>query len=144
MARRSGVRGVPESVAALRTLAGLVAGPANQASKRAMEPMLAAAKENVPVRTGRLKRALILKRVKKSPKLAPRYVIGVAPKAKAAYAVVVEWGRAANAKGHGALRGTRFMTRAFDANKAEAVRIFGRTIGPAIEEQARKLKARGR
>ena len=94
-------------------------------------------------RTGLLKKSLILKRVKGSPKTKPRYVIGVKPGSRAvAYAAADEFGRAPNANGKGGYKGKRNLTRAFEATKQGAVAIFGKTFGPALEKSAARIAAR--
>jgi HK97 gp10 family phage protein len=103
--------------------------------------MLAAAKENVPVRTGKLRDALAIILDKKSPKTAPRYFLGPDRKTKAFYAHIVEWGRAPS-DGDNGMPGSRFMTRAYESCRQQAVEIFGKVIGPAIEQQAAKLRAK--
>ncbi len=141
--RRSTITGDKATIANLRRLATLIAPAANEASKRALEPTLAAAKENVTERSGLLRRSLILRRLRDSAKTRPVYVVGVAPKSKARrYAHVVEFGRAANASGKGAMPAQRPLTRAYDATREGAVVIFNRIFGPAIEKSAARIAAR--
>lgn len=142
----SKVTGIAETKRALRQVAALVAPAANEACKRSLEPTLAVAKENVGAnskKSGTLQKALILKRVKDLPKTKPRYVVGVKPGSPARrYAHVDEFGRAPNANGKGGYKGKRSLTRAFEATKAGAVEIFGKTFGPALEKSAARIAAR--
>jgi hypothetical protein len=142
MAPRPKVQGVDDARRAFRELARNLAAPMNEASKRSLDPTLAAAKENVPVRTGRLKRALAIVRAKDSPKTKPRYFVGPDRKRKVFYGHLVEWGRPDNADGKGGVKGTRFLTRAFDSTKTRIPQIWGATIGPAIEKHAARLAQR--
>ena len=142
---RSPVSGVSETIRNLKQVASLVAPAANEASKRALEPTLAAAKDNVPKRLGLLKRSLILRRLKSSPKMAPVYVVTVKAGSRARrYAHVAEFGRAPNADGKGAVRGSRAVTNAFESTKDAALKIWGATFGPALEKSAARLAARAK
>jgi hypothetical protein len=106
--------------------------------------MLAAARANAPVHDGDLRRSLaIVKR--RSPKARPVHAVG--PRADftgkdgakpVRYAHVVEFGRAANARGSGEQQGTRFLTRAFESTSAAALKIFSETIGPAFLKRVTK------
>jgi hypothetical protein len=137
------VQGVETTKAAMRKIAGLVAPAANEAGKRSLEPQLAVTKENAPSRSGRLKKDLILRRLRGTPKTRPVYAVGIRPGSTAIrYAHVLEWGRAANASGAGGMVGTRYFTRAFDATKENAIRIWGKTFGPALEKSAARIAAR--
>jgi hypothetical protein len=95
------------------------------------------------VRTGRLKKSLIIKRQKDSPKTRPRYFLGPDVKAKAGYAHIIEWGRAANAAGKGAMRGTRFMTAAFERTKSQIFEIWQRTFKAELAARIQKLSTKG-
>lgn len=131
------VQGVQTTIANLRKVAALVAPAANEASKRAMEPMLAEAKANAPVRSGRLKRDLVLRRAKDSPKTRPVYLIGVKPDSPArAYAHLIEFGLGP------VKNATPFMTMAFETCRESALQIWGRTFGPALEKSAARIAAR--
>jgi hypothetical protein len=142
MAGKSRVTGVPETVRALRETARLVAPAANSASLHSLEPTLAAAKEGAPVRTGTLRRSLVIKRDQRSPKAKPIYRVGPSAKSPAVrYASVVEFGRMAS-DGEPAVPGRRWMTAAYEATKAEVVERFGRLFGPALEKSAARIAAR--
>ncbi|HWJ72917.1 MAG TPA: hypothetical protein VNX29_07110 [Kaistia sp.] len=148
---KSRISGGPEVTANMRQLANLVAGPGNSASKRALEPTLTEAKRNLQadgsVRTGQLLRDLIIKR-QRSPKTKPLYRVGAGGDSTS-IAHLVEFpvkahivgGIFAGAK-HPGTPGTRFMTRAYDATKAEVVARWAAEIGPAIQKQAAVLARR--
>ncbi len=134
--RRSTITGDKETIAALRRLAALVAPAANEAGKRSLEPTLAEAKANAPVRTGTLRRSLILRREKRSAKTRPVYKVGIAPKSKARrYAHIVEFGL-------GDREGAGFLTAAYESTREQAAEIWKRTFGPAIEKSAARVAAR--
>lgn len=119
----------------------------NEASRKALAPMRAQARANVPVDDGDLRRSIAIVR-RRSARMRPVHAVG--PRADfvgkdgakpARYSSLTEFGRAANAEGGGEMQGTRWLTRAFEATSAAALRIFGATIGPAFEKQ---LTKRGR
>lgn len=144
------VRGASETARAFRELARLVAGPGNSASKRALEPMLAETKLNLErnrsVVTKKLMKALTIKRDAKSPRTKPTYRIGTLQGSGQAGTVhLVEFGTAPHTikgKHHPGARPKPFMRPAFEQNKEQAVEIFGREFGPAVEKQAAKLAAK--
>ena len=121
--------------------------PLNEASRKAMAPLLAATRANAPVDEGALKRSLAIKRARSS-KLKPVHLVG--PRADyqrggdrpVRYAHIVEWGRAGNADGKGGMPGTRFMTRAFEATSATVLEILERELPAAIERRIAKIAAR--
>ena len=76
------IEGAAETAQAMRKLAGLLAPALNESAKRALEPTLALAKDLAPRETGTLRRSLILRRLKASPKTSPEYVVGVNPKTR--------------------------------------------------------------
>jgi len=146
--RRGGVTGVKETAAAMRRLASLVAGPGNQAAKRTLAPTLEAARRFVPVDDGELRDSLQVRRVKGSPKLRPKYVVAPDPASPArSRAHIAEFGREAGEQGgrfkgtrHPGHPGTAFMTKAFESTRLEAVKIFGREFGPALEKQVARRR----
>lgn len=150
MAKRSTMTGGAATARVLRQIVPGLAVPLNEASRKAMKPMLAAAKANAPKDTGALRRSLTVKR-RRSPKDKPVHVVGPRKDATGKdgrkpvkYAHIVEWGRAAGKDGKGAMAGTRFLTRAFESTSEQVLRLFGAEIGPAIERRAAKLAARGK
>jgi HK97 gp10 family phage protein len=151
MASRSRVTGYRETIAAFRELARYVAIPANEASRYALAPTLAAAKANAPKRSGLLRRSLTIRRSTRGSKLKPRHYVGpdnsvVGPKGEKPikYAHIDEFGRAPNKDGKGRVQGTRFLTRAYEETKELVVKRFGERMGPAIEARAAKLAKNGK
>lgn len=126
-----------------------LAVPLNEASRKALKPMLAATKQGAPVRTGALKRSLAIKKAR-SPKIRPVHLIG--PRSDyqegdnrpVKYAHLVEFGRAPNADGKGGTKGTRFMTRAFEATAQQVLKILETELPAAIERRIVKLASRVR
>jgi HK97 gp10 family phage protein len=136
MAGKSRVTGVPEMKKAMREVARFAAAAANSASKHALEPTLEAARSNAPVRTGRLRQSLVIKRDPESAKSRPRYLVGPDSKSPAVrYAHLTEF------EAEGGRPPLRWMTRAFEATKEEVARRFGTLIGPALEKQAARVAA---
>lgn len=109
--------------------------PLNQASRKAMRPMLRAAKANAPKDDGDLKKSLIVKNRKGTTIVGPssKYV-GKDGAKPVRYAHLTEFGRA-----DGSMAGTRWLTRAFETTKDLVIETFGREIGPAIEKRAAYL-----
>lgn len=147
--RKSAVTGGKEIAKAMRQVVPGLAVPLNEASRKALKPMLAATKQNAPVRSGALKRSLAIKKAR-SPKIRPVHLIG--PRADyqegenrpVKYAHLVEFGRAPNADGKGGAIGTRFMTRAFEATAQQVLRILETELPAAIERRIVKIAARAR
>jgi hypothetical protein len=139
----SSVTGIAETKRAFAQLAALLAPAANEASKRSLEPTLALAKDLAPVDTGALKRSLIIRRVKSSPKTKPVYLVRPNPattgkdgRRPSRYAAIVELGLGRMK------RAEPFLTPAWEATKGAALQIFGRTFGPALEKSAARVAAR--
>lgn len=116
----------------------------NEASRAALKPLLAAARANAPVDDGDLRRSLAIKRLR-SARERPVHAVG--PRADfvgkdgerpARVAHLTEFGRAANASGHGEIQGTRWFTRAFESTSAEVLRIFAATVGAAFWKRMKK------
>ncbi len=125
----------------LGAIAPGLATPLTEASRKAMRPMLAAAKALAPVDDGDLKRSLTIKSKRGQTVVGPnKKFIGRDGAKPGRVAHLVEFGRAAGANGRGGMPGTRFMSRAFEATKDQVVKIFGSEIGPAIERRAQKLR----
>lgn len=141
------VRGAKETARSLRALAQFVSVPANEASRHALREMLALAKAGAPVLTGTLRKSLVIRRDRRSPKLAPQHSIGVSPRVTGPngerpikYAHLVEFGLGPN-------RASRFLTTAFEAAKSAVPKRFAEALVPAIEARAQRLAnkiARGR
>jgi HK97 gp10 family phage protein len=141
MAPRSKVTGARSMFANMRKIMPGMQAPMNLASRKALAPLLSAAKRNAPVDEGDLKKSLAVKRDSRARKNQSRHVVG--PRADymgadgdrpVKYAHVVEFGSADGSK-----KGTRFLTRAFEESSAEVMRRFGEEIGPALERQIEKI-----
>lgn len=142
---RSTVSGAADIVAALNYLSGEIGTPSARAARKALTPTLKAARKNAPKDEGDLKKSLTVKRVARMPQNKNKHLIG--PRADfvgddgdapVRYAHITEFGKA-----DGSVRGTRWMSRAFEETKDEAVEIYAREIGPEIEKAAaRKAKRR--
>jgi HK97 gp10 family phage protein len=139
----SSVTGVQETIRAFKALAALMAPALNSASKHSLEPMLEDAKSLAPIDTGTLRRSLVIRRVRASPKNNPQYRVGPNPATKGKdgrrpvkYAHLVEFGLGP------VKRAQPFLTAAFETNKAEAIERFGKLFGPALEKSAARLAAR--
>jgi hypothetical protein len=149
MAKRSSVTGGKQIAKNFRQIVPGLAVPLNEASRKALAPMLTAARANAPVRSGALKRSLAIKRRPRSSKIAPVHVIGPRVDFQAGderpikYAHIVEFGRAPNADGQGGLSGTRFLTRAFEATADAALQILKSELPLAVERRVKKLAAKG-
>lgn len=120
----------------------------NEASRKALKPMLAAARANAPIDDGDLRKSLAIVR-RRSARERPVHAVG--PRADyvgkdgekpVRIAHVTEFGRAPNADGKGAIEGTRWFTRAFESTAATSLRIFADTIGPAFLKQLSKRASR--
>lgn len=149
MPKRSNVTGGRETAAAMRKIVPGLSVPLNEASRRALKPMLAATRHNAPVDTGALKRSLAIKKAR-SPKIRPVHLIG--PRSDyqegddrpVRYAHILEFGRAPNSDGKGGMPGTRFMTKAFEATAQQVLRILEKELPEAVERRVVKLAARQR
>lgn len=141
---KSGISGGKSIRSAFAKVQSGLAVPMNEASRKALRPMLAAAKQAAPKEDGDLRRSLVIKRAE-SPKSHPVHVVGPSKdfvgkdgSRPVRYAHVTNYGRAANADGKGGIEGTRWLDRAFDGSKAEVISIFAREIGPAIMRRFEK------
>lgn len=145
MATRSRVIGDRETAANLRALSRFVSTPASEASRFALAPTLSEAKANAPVRTGGLRKSLVIRKDERAPKATPTYRVGPRRDSPAArFAHVLEFGRAPNADGTGGLPGLRWLTAAFESTKDTVVKRFGERFGPGVEKHAAKLAAKVR
>lgn len=146
---RSTITGGKQVAAAFRQIVPGLSVPLNEASRKAMAPMVRAAKAGAPVDDGDLKRSMVVKRAK-SPKASPVHVVGPRAdfvgkngKRPVKYAHVVEFGRAANADGKGGFPGLRFMTKAFEATAQTVIATLESEIPVAIAKRVAKLRAKG-
>lgn len=146
MAKRAGgVYGAKGVQSAFREMARLYGRAVDDASRHALKPILVAAKANTPHQ--RIEDALVLKKDRKAPKVAPVHVVGGDPK-NPDYRLLhlLEFGTEPHVN-KGQFAGTRhpgtdpqpFLTPAFEAHGKEAIKRFGDRMGPAVEKQARRL-----
>lgn len=144
MAKRAGVHGAKDVQRAFRQMASAARRPVAEASRFALQPVLKAAKANTPHAS--IKKALVLKQGK-APKDRVVYAVGGDPK-NPDYRLLhlLEFGvephliNGAQHPGHAA---QPFLTPAFEAEGANAIRRFGEKLGPAIEKQAARLAKKG-
>lgn len=140
MAARSRVTGHRETAANLRALARYSPTPVSEASRKALAPTLAEARANAPVDTGALRKSLVVRKAR-SPRDQPQHMVGPRRGSDPVrYAHLTEFGRAPGADGSGGITGLRWLTAAFESTKGEVVKLFGQSIGPAIEKLAAKVR----
>lgn len=123
--------------------------PIQQASRKALKPVLDAAKANLTeghgVETGRLKKILTIK-----PDPKNKAAMHVGPNASDPHyrvAHLVEFGTAphdVDGAMHPGADPHPFLEPAFEAKGDEALKIFGQEIGPAIENAAARAVARSK
>lgn len=138
MARKAGVYGAKGVSAAFREMAKLIGRPVDAASRKALRPILKAAKANTSHAS--VKKALVLKKDRKAPKTMPTHLVGGDPK-NPDYRLLhlLEFGVDPHKIGnidHPGHAAQPFATRAYEQHGAEAIRIFGREIGPEAEKHA--------
>jgi len=147
--RKSTVTGGKATARAMRELVPGLAVPLNEASRKAMKPLLAATRANVPVDKGTLRRSLTIKRAK-SPKIRPVHLVGPRSDFQSGddrpvkYAHIVEFGRAPNADGRGGFPGTRFATRAFESTAATVLKVLELELPEAILRRVAKIRAKAK
>lgn len=140
------VTGGSDIAKALQQISINISGPIKDAQRKALKPMLAAAKANVPVETGRLRKILTIKADPSAPKSRPTFQVGpnsADPHYRVAH--LVEYGTAPHeidGKHHPGADPQPFLTPAFEATGAEVLRKFGEEIGPAIERAGARARAR--
>lgn len=105
------------------------------------KPMLASAKQNCPVKTGKLKKSLKLRALKARRgnfgvmvRTGTREDLGIPADAKGYYPIAVEFGHG----GPQPAPAHPYIRPAFDTNKERAKRIIAREIGMRITAEARK------
>lgn len=143
---KSRAYGAESMFANMRRIVPGLQAPLNLASRKALAPLLSAARRNVPVDEGDLKKSLAVKRDGRARKNTSRHVVGPRSDYVAAggakpvkYAHISEFGKA-----DGSVKGTRWLTRAFEESKDEVLRRFETEIGPAMEKQIEKIAQRSR
>ncbi len=139
----SKITGADALARALASLEGSVTAPINAAARKALQPMLRAAKAAAPRDDGDLQKSLTIKRTK-SPKSKPKHVVGPAANyvgkdgAKPVrYAHLTEFGSADGTKA-----GTRWMTGAFEETANQVIDELGKALGPEIEKAAARRAKR--
>jgi HK97 gp10 family phage protein len=144
------VQGIRQTQMNLRELGQYVSTPANSAARKALRPTLAEAKSNAPKKYGLLRKSLTIKK-SRSSKYRPKFRVGPVASAEGPngekpikYAHITEFGRAPNKSGKGGMKGTRWLTRAYESTRDGVSAIFGAEIGPAIEKRAAKLAQKAR
>lgn len=139
----SKITGADDLARALASLEGSVTAPINAAARKALQPMLKAARAAAPVDDGDLKKSLTIKKAK-SPKSKPKHVVGPAANfvgkdgAKPVrYAHIVEFGPA-----DGSSPGARFLSGAFEETASQVIDELGKALGPEIEKAAARRAKR--
>lgn len=148
---RSRVTGHRETARALRRLARHTHRPIGEASRAALRPINAAAKANL-VANGSVKRGVLYRsmRIRKLKGSAAKITWAVTATGRGVgIAHLVEFGtdphwQPKRGMMHPGARPKPFLTPAYAENDEDAVRIFGRLIGSAMEAQARRVAARTR
>lgn len=149
MAKRSKISGIASAKNAFRQVTSGLTVPVNQASRKALQPMLKAAKDNLrangSVESGELLELLTIQQDKSAPKDKPTHVVGPSSR-KPGYrsAHLVELGVSPHFQPelnrmHPGAPAKPFLRPAFEETKDEAVKRFGESIGPAIEKRAARL-----
>lgn len=141
MARKAGVYGARGVSRAFREMSKLIGRPVDEASRHALRPVLAAAKRNQQHES--IKSALVLRKDKKAPKTQPTHVVGGRPGDDGTPLMhLQEFGVDPHKIGdiqHPGHAAQPFLTPAYEAEGANAIKRFGERLGPAVEKQARKL-----
>lgn len=138
--KKSRMTGGKAAANTFRRATGGLLTPINSATRKSLTPLLAAAKRTAPVDQGALKASLAVKKDGRSAKNRPRYVVGpradyVGPDGArpVKYAHITEFGKA-----DGSVKGSRWLTRAFEATKDEVLARLGALVGPEIEKHVAK------
>ena len=149
MAKKSKLHGVRSTKAAFRQLSTGLTVPINEASRKALQPMLRQAKANLKangsVASGELLSLMTVKQDPEAPKNRPTHVVGPSTKSPGyRKAHLVELGTAPHFQPelnrmHPGAAAKPFLRPAFEEKKDEAVKVFGASIGPAIEKRAARL-----
>lgn len=138
MARKPGVYGAKGVSRAFREMSKIIGRPIDEASRHALRPVLAAAKKNTPHAS--VKKALVLKKDRKSRKTYPTHMVGGDPK-NPDYRLLhlLEFGTDPHPVNHPGTDPQPFLTPAFHAEGPNAIKRFGERLGPAVEKQAARL-----
>lgn len=153
MAKKSRMTGAADINRAFRNTASGLNVPLNDAARKSLRPMLREAKANLKrndnIESGKLYSLLSIIRDRSAPKDKPTYAIGPDASKSPHYRVahLVELGTAPhNINGwiHPGASPSPFMRPAFEAMKAEVIRLFGAEIGPAIERRIAAVARRAK
>lgn len=138
MAKRAGVYGAKGVSAAFRELRRNITRPVDAAARKALRSILNAAKANTEHAS--VKKALVMKKDRKSPKTRPTHLVGGDPK-NPDYRLLhlLEFGTDPHPVNHPGTDPQPFLTPAFEAEGQNAIKRFGERLGPAVEKQAARL-----
>jgi HK97 gp10 family phage protein len=153
---RSQVKGIKPTANAIRRMTS-VARPIHEASRFALQPMLKTAKANLStykpnryepgpnVVTGKLKKGLSVRLLSKKNGVSQHAVSATGKGIKTAH--FVEFGtdphwQPRRRRMHPGAQPFPFLTPAYHKHDMEAVRRFGQRIGGALENQARRVRAK--
>ncbi|SIQ98795.1 phage protein, HK97 gp10 family [Rhizobium sp. RU35A] len=144
---KSRMTGADGIVKAFRQVTLNLKTPIQQASRKALKPILQEAKANLTeghgVETGHLKKLLTIK-----PDPKNKAAMHVGPNSDDPHyrvAHLVEFGTQPHdidGAMHPGAEAKPFLTPAFEAKADEALKIFGQEIGPAIEKAAERAAAK--
>lgn len=130
------VKGVKEVQRAFLELEPKVARKVvRQALRKAVKPIQAAAKADAPVKSGKLKKAIKVRAMRrKKGRIGVLAIIGKGDfQGETWYGSVQEFG----ARKRRRIRAKHFMKKAYESKKAQAAAIAEAEIGPGIEREAR-------
>ncbi|MEM7303404.1 MAG: hypothetical protein AAF468_20175 [Pseudomonadota bacterium] len=126
--------------------------PIGEGARAGLAPILSDAKANLiangSVHRGVLLRGLVIRRNKKKLRNSVSWQVAASGKA-VSIAHLVEFGTEPHWQPnrgvmHPGAEPKEFLSPAYYDNEREAISIFGKIIGPALEEQAARLYARSR
>lgn len=147
----SRVTGHRQTAAALRKLARLPQGIVGKASRKALTPIVRAAKANLrknkSYRRGVLSRSLVVRKLKGSTSLS-QWIVAASGRG-VGISHLVEFGTAEHfqpkrGRMHPGARAKPFLTPAFEAHDDQAVKIMVDELGRGIMQHARAVAYKGR
>lgn len=130
-------------------MAQLMQRPVSEASRKALAPVLRDAKSNLrsngSIITGALYRGMVIRLKGKKPGSVTHHVAASGEAVGEAH--LVEFGteehwQPKRGQMHPGAQAKPFLEPAFVSNEKTAVKIFGDSLGPAIERQADRLSKR--
>lgn len=151
MAKRSRMTGARELNNTFRKITPGLAVPMNEASRKALRPMLNVAKANLRsngnVLSGELLKLLTIKRDPRSPRMRPVHMVGPDATKGPGYrkAHLVELGTRPHMIGnkfHPGARAFPFLAPAFEATRHTVMNMLGVELGRAIERRAKRVSSR--